>query len=41
MPHLIAYRSAIEFIAMPPNLPLNRTGRYTASFLLSSARPAG
>jgi hypothetical protein len=30
-----------EFIAMPPNPALNRTGRYTASFLLASARPAG
>ena len=31
----------LGFIAMPPNLALNRTGRYTASLLLASPRPAG
>jgi hypothetical protein len=30
-----------DFIAMPPNLALNRTGRHTASTWRASARHAG
>jgi N-hydroxyarylamine O-acetyltransferase len=33
--------TSIEFIAMPANPALNRTGRYAPSFLSPSARPAG
>jgi hypothetical protein len=32
---------SIEFIAMPPNPALNRTGRHAASIWFASARPAG
>ena len=37
----LASLTSIEFIAMPPNPALNRTGRYAPSFLSPSARPAG
>jgi len=29
-----------HFVDTMPNIALNRTGRYSASFLLASARPA-